>query len=727
MLFWFNVKESYTPMLTAELEVSHKCRNQLRISFGYSTTDDTTISLPYWYEIFPNDYLAFDGTTDEDKYASLVIDLTNLYTLKMDNPDGNWYLRIEDSIADGIPGKIKSFKLVDKTRGIQIPSSITSVTSFDGSKIEVPIYYFREATTNASWSILKSQPYGRQDAAYAYLDGVFYAIGGVEKRGPGMTNVSSVEACDTGTNPWTWTQKADTLTTIYSPKAHVINNKIYVVGESPSWTIVVDEYTPATNSWVRKIQVPLTNGDIKSAVANNKIYIFHNQDDTSKLYEYDPSTNTFRDESQIATLSEVYSEYTLSTAYGNIYLFGSNGPSTQTSVWEYNPNGNIWIRKSDLPYSYIYDAVSLNNKIYTLEYYLGSEVYYTDKYDVSYIKEYNPLDNTWTEKPDILPVSGRCSLALIDNKILLIGNYVPTNPTSPKLYAFYLPGKWTEKSNMPLPKAYHTSTVLNNKIYVIGGIDDDLLPTNTVQYFNPSNNSWTPATNMLTARYNASSATLSGAIYVAGGFNSGYLKSVEAYNPSTGNWQSKANMNIARSSFGLASVNGKLYAISGKTTGNVRTNTVEEYDPSSNQWRFVANIPTPRSNFATAVVNGEIYVIGGLYTYGTDSNAKCPIIEKYNPITNTWTRVADIPTARSNLAAVAINGKIYAMGGLQDFVGVTYITEEYDVASNKWKKVAYSGTEREGHTASVVNNKIYTIGGWNRSSSLEEVVEEFVP
>lgn len=142
MLFWFNVKESYTPMLTAELEVSHKCRNQLRISFGYSTTDDTTISLPYWYEIFPNDYLAFDGTTDEDKYASLVIDLTNLYTLKMDNPDGNWYLRIEDSIADGIPGKIKSFKLVDKTRGIQIPSSITSVTSFDGSKIEVPIIIF---------------------------------------------------------------------------------------------------------------------------------------------------------------------------------------------------------------------------------------------------------------------------------------------------------------------------------------------------------------------------------------------------------------------------------------------------------------------------------------------------------------------------------------------------------------------------------------------------------
>ncbi len=79
------------------------------------------------------------------------------------------------------------------------------------------------------------------------------------------------------------------------------------------------------------------------------------------------------------------------------------------------------------------------------------------------------------------------------------------------------------------------------------------------------------------------------------------------------------------------------------------------------------------------------------------------------------------------MAAVAINGKIYAMGGLQDSVGVTYITEEYDVASNKWKKVAYSGTEREGHTASVVNNKIYTIGGWDRYSNLEEVVEEFIP
>jgi N-acetylneuraminic acid mutarotase len=37
--------------------------------------------------------------------------------------------------------------------------------------------------------------------------------------------------------------------------------------------------------------------------------------------------------------------------------------------------------------------------------------------------------------------------------------------------------------------------------------------------------------------------------------------------------------------------------------------------------------------------------------------------EKYNPKTNTWTSDIPMPTARHGLAAVAIDDKIYVIGG----------------------------------------------------------------
>jgi hypothetical protein len=59
-------------------------------------------------------------------------------------------------------------------------------------------------------------------------------------------------------------------------------------------------------------------------------------------------------------------------------------------------------------------------------------------------------------------------------------------------------------------------------------------------------------------------------------------------------------------------------------------------------------------------VNGKIYAIGGL-TEGL-GNDLSPV-EEYDPVTDTWTMTADMPTARSGLATSTVNGKVYAIGG----------------------------------------------------------------
>ena len=84
-------------------------------------------------------------------------------------------------------------------------------------------------------------------------------------------------------------------------------------------------------------------------------------------------------------------------------------------------------------------------------------------------------------------------------------------------------------------------------------------------------------------------------------------------------------------------------------------------------------MPTARSYFSTSAVNGRIYAIGGVKSHESDLVAP---VEEYDPATDTWTTKADMPTARAGLATGAVNGRIYAIGG---WSGTTVSTvEEYD-------------------------------------------------
>jgi hypothetical protein len=100
-------------------------------------------------------------------------------------------------------------------------------------------------------------------------------------------------------------------------------------------------------------------------------------------------------------------------------------------------------------------------------------------------------------------------------------------------------------------------------------------------------------------------------------------------------------------------------------------------------WTRKADMPTARWVLPTSVVNGKIYAIGGS---PSDLSLSTPIVEVYDPARDTWIRKADMPTARWGLATSAVSGKIYAMGGTPggtpDRVVHLSTVEEYDPATD---------------------------------------------
>ena len=103
-----------------------------------------------------------------------------------------------------------------------------------------------------------------------------------------------------------------------------------------------------------------------------------------------------------------------------------------------------------------------------------------------------------------------------------------------------------------------------------------------------------------------------------------------------------------------------------------------EYNASSPLGREGTYFKHSTADNGMAVLNGEIYLVGG---NGSEEIGKG--VQKYNPMTNTWSTIASMNERRALVAAVAFNGKSFAIGGSGG--GVTHAsTEFYDPATQLW-------------------------------------------
>jgi PKD repeat protein len=283
-------------------------------------------------------------------------------------------------------------------------------------------------------------------------------------------------------------------------------------------------------------------------------------------------------------------------------------------------------------------------------------------------------------------------------------------------------GAWVTKANMPTARKSMGVAAANGKIYAIGGYNTNYL--NKVEEYDPVNDTWTTKANIPTTRTDLGAAEVNGKIYAIGGYNTQYqygMSTVEEYDPVSDTWTSKANMPTARGSIATAVVNGKIYTIGGYT--GLYSNKVEEFDPVANSWTTKANLPTARQSLVADVVDGKIYAIGG-YS-GTYLNK----VEMYDPASNTWTTKANMPTARSAPGVAVLNGIIHVMGGYyySTYPGVYYnLVETYDPVLNTWSTTANMPTARSGLRAVEVGGKIYAIGGKNDSNVFNKTEEYHV-
>lgn len=291
---------------------------------------------------------------------------------------------------------------------------------------------------------------------------------------------------------------------------------------------------------------------------------------------------------------------------------------------------------------------------------------------------------------------------------------------------------WTAVAPLTAVRAGHVAvTAPDGRIYVITGFQTgsfgQALIQDTAEVYDPVSGAWSPVAPIPTGRTLPGAALASdGRIYVVGGHASGangYSTAIEAYHPGTDTWAGGlAPMPTPR--YEVAAVAAgqgdqeRIYALGGFNNGAAGGSlaTVEAYDPLADTWSTVAPLPTPRRGLAAVRgPDGLVYAIGGSPVAGSPpSNA----VDAYDPATGTWSSRAPLPTARAyHAAAVGADGLIYVAGGSQ----AEGSAEAYDPIADSWRAVAPLPTPRRALAAAASGGRIYAIGGQVTVSALDTV------
>ena len=185
---------------------------------------------------------------------------------------------------------------------------------------------------------------------------------------------------------------------------------------------------------------------------------------------------------------------------------------------------------------------------------------------MSTVEAYDPATDIWTTKANMPTPRTMSAIAVVDGRIYVIGGAFGTVQENRTLSAVeaYDPTteKWTRKADMPTARCLSATCVIDGQIYVSGGVAkvseiSSCMPT--VEVYDPSTDTWTQTFDMPRARSNHSASVVDGKMYIIGGADPELIKlivepykdkgepsTVDVYDPATGTWTTAADFPTPR-------------------------------------------------------------------------------------------------------------------------------------------------------------------------------------
>ena len=264
-----------------------------------------------------------------------------------------------------------------------------------------------------------------------------------------------------------------------------------------------------------------------------------------------------------------------------------------------------------------------------------------------------------------------------------------------------LPTGWHEVAPMPAARGQTYGVTIGDYFYVFGGSTDysGTVSSNSVYRYNRKTNVWDSPTTMPYSAMELTAALLpNGQIYIAGGKDSaGTFKDLAYwYDPYANSWAAKNNLPLTwlDGRFGQLP-DGKIILFGGSTGGTVspRRTTAYIYNPDTDTYTLTTPLLTGVGNHGSATMaDGRIISVAGVITGDLVGSVKTQI---FDPATLTWAYGADQPQQHNDYPGIVATpcGQVYVWGGNSapngsGVYGGTKKVSAYDPSTDTWSTLA---------------------------------------
>jgi len=333
------------------------------------------------------------------------------------------------------------------------------------------------AVAEDSWVSKAPMHVARSGLGVAVMNGKIYAIGGSTENG--LVGIN--EEYDPETNTWTYKKPMPTPRANF--RLEVVQNKIYCLGgdtDNATKTLANEVYDPATDTWENRAPLPTPRESFITVVLRNRIYVIGGIKGRDLAKEslgaytgatevYDPALDTW--ETKASMLNARFPE-TCVVINGKIYVISGSTvyPESVSFTAVYDEDTDSWTSRAPMPVVKIGAGVVFDDKIY----FVGGS--YEDSVYVTLLQIYDTLTDTWSAgaRPPAEGVSIG-SAFVTSGEMAPIRIYVVEDPLR-----IYDPKEdvWTLGPSKPINRGFMGVTVLNDKIYAIGGLTSVFLGVN---------------------------------------------------------------------------------------------------------------------------------------------------------------------------------------------------------------------------------------------------------
>jgi N-acetylneuraminic acid mutarotase len=256
------------------------------------------------------------------------------------------------------------------------------------------------------------------------------------------------------------------------------------------------------------------------------------------------------------------------------------------------------------------------------------------------------------------------------------------------------------------PRTEVAAAVLGNRIVVAGGFLANGGNSRRVDAYDPARDTWARLPDLPVSVDHAAAASWRGRLVVVGGYGADRDPLRAAFLFDGRRWRRLPAPPEERAAAAAAATSdGRVWVVGGRTRTGLATQMLS-LDLRTLRWRAHAG-PRPREHLAAAALGGRVYAIGGRRA-GYDTNL--PTVQAFDPRRGRWSRLPDLPDPRGGTGAAAIGGRIVSVGG-ESPTGTNRTVWALRPGARAWTALPDLPTPRHGLGVVAFRGRVWALAG----------------